>query len=482
MTRLVFAIVAAIFLGILFGGGCAGAPWLLGDPLDGKPAIPPTSRAETVADHRRKMLAARSNGAKVIEIAELSALEQRGALHADETKRFAQLLRERARDWVTLKRPIPLAEDLRHLSALEPSRARALVPALRAAERAAGDLWLALGENARAEEEYRSAERLGAGRMVFRLRAAWGASPADLEQDVLERALSDLPERALAPFTAAYLASGGSEPRVLHRAWSAARIYGPHELQARIESLPAAASFSRTGTEAVSEVAGQAPSGNPESDGTAAAAGAVAAGKPPRVTVVAPADENWLLSGPTLAGLLLPLCQVFPDLTAPGPRSRAWSDLLIAEDPTSPDSLEIAALIDARAGRIGGASRKLGDLVFYSPDRAEGQARAARVWERAGQQRRACLAWQEAANFGPREDPRWCEVIACVRRTPGAGDPEIVVHYVRERAPTLSCVAGPAGVEGSAQDGGNANGAQAPSDGGVPPDGASLDAGIGSQN
>ncbi|MBC8132287.1 MAG: hypothetical protein H7X95_04845, partial [Deltaproteobacteria bacterium] len=256
---------------ILALGGCAGTPWFLGEPLDGRPAIPPNSRAETVADHRLKLNQARERREKVIEFAELVALEQRGALHADDTRRLVELLKERARDWIALKRAIPLVEDLRHIIAIDPARARPLASALRNAARAAGDRWLALGENGRAEDEYRQAERLGAANMLFRLRAAWGASPADLEREVLERSLAELPERALAPFTAAYLDTAGTvtprpdpagdsavsngqaaadtaamvahSPKLIHRAWKAARVYGPVPLRARIEALPMAAGF-----------------------------------------------------------------------------------------------------------------------------------------------------------------------------------------------------------------------------------------------
>ena len=52
----------------------------------------------------------------------------------------------------------------------------------------------------------------------------------------------------------------------------------------------------------------------------------------------------------------------------------AFRQRLLAEDPTSPESLEFAALVDALAGRVDGAARKLSDLVFYSPDRAAGYA------------------------------------------------------------------------------------------------------------
>jgi hypothetical protein len=418
-TRLGLALVALLAL------DCGGAPWFLGAPLDGRGSIPATTRSETVADHRHNRKAAAARGEKVIELAELNALEERGALTKDERARFSELLRERARDWAALGRPVPLADDLRHLVRLDPTRARGLGPALRTTQRAAGDFWLALGENARAEEEYRRAARLGADHLVYRLRAAWGASPSDLDQPTLERAILELPERVLAPFTAAYLAEGGSEPRVLRRAWTAARVYGPPELNKRLTGLLAA--------DSEDDEAASVP--GPSLSPTPARAPAVAAG----VTVVEPGREDRLLRGPTLARVLLPLLAAFPDLTAPGERSRLWAEWLVTEDPTAADALEASALIDARAGRVDAAARKLEDLVFYSADRASGHARAAVVWERAHNDRRACRAWERAALLGTIDDPRWCSLLACLRRDPGSGDAAGAASFVAARAPSLAC-------------------------------------------
>lgn len=418
---------------VLLAAGCAGAPWFLGEPLDGKPAIPATSRAATVADHRRALEHARAAEQKVIELAELCALEDRGALHIADTKRLIELLKERARDWSALGRAIPLAADLRHIVALDPTRARSLGRVLGVALRGAGDAWLALGENARAEEEYSGAQRLGADGMDYRLRAAWGASPADLDGEAITRAVAVLPERVLAPFVSAYLDAGGAQPRLLRRAWMAARVYGPPALQARIEATPAAAGF-----ESLAPASSRSPA-SPLSRGAGE-------GSTPRVTVIEPGPDEWLFSGPTLARTLLPLAEMFPDLLAPGVRSRTWADRLVAEDPTSPDSLEVAALIDARAGRLGGAARKLGDLVYYSADRAAGYERTARVWRRVGQVRRACVAFERAAHLGAWDDPRWCDLVACARDDKGAANSEAVDRYVKERAPTLACVGVDAGL------------------------------------
>lgn len=415
------ALLALATLAAVTGGGaCAGTPWFLGQPLDDRQVVPPTSRAETVATHRQRYEEARRRGEKVIELDELAALERRGALHDDDIRRFLELLRERARDWITLRRPLPLAQDLRHIVDLDPSRARGLASALRNAERAAGDVWLALGENARAEEEYRRADRLGAAGMLFRMRAAWGASPGDLERPVLERALSELPERALAPFTAAYLdGEGERQPKLLQRGWTAARVYGPPDLLTRLQALSDAITFALP-----------PPQPPPAPSETAA---------PPAVVLPEPAPDARLYQRATLARTLLPLARQYRQLSLPGARSREWADRLLAEDPTAPDSLEFAALVDARAGRVGGAARKLVDLVFYSPDRGAGYARAARVWEVTGEGRRACLAWERAAQLAPVDDPRWCNLVACLRANPGSGDADQARVQVRARAPLLSC-------------------------------------------
>lgn len=406
--------------------GCAGPPWYMGEPLGGHPAIPPTSQAKTVAQDRVEAEAARAAGDEVAEIVALDALERRGALRPDEEKRLVELLALRVRDWAALGRPLPLVADLRHIEALRPSRSPQLAARLRNAEVAAGDLWLALGQNARAEADYRDAEKLGAQSMDIRFRAVWGASVADLDEAAVERALGRLPDRVLAPFTSQYLDRGGAKPRLLRRAWEAARTYGPPALLARLEALPSAPVF--TGEPRASEGGGA----------TATEAARPAPGIPPPV----PGPGDLLSSGPTLARALLPVAAAHPEVLAPGPRSRLWAKRLVAEDPTSPDSLEVAALIEARAGRMGGAEQRLGDLVFYSPDRAAGFARAARVWEQVGDVRRACAAWDHATRVGPRDDPRWCELLACVKRDPGVGSAAQVAAYIRERAPGLACVAG----------------------------------------
>ena len=435
MTNVVkagFPAVVRLGIFLLVAGCTAGPPWYLGAPLSGHPAIPAQSRALTVAEHRRAVEQARQAKQQVIELGELEALEARGALRPEDTKRLLELLTLRTRDWVALRRPLALAEDLRHIIELAPAREHLLAPRLALAEVAAGDVWLAAGENARAEQEYSRADKLGASGTDFRFRAVWGASVADLDPPTIERALSELPERVLAPFSVQYLERGGAKPRLLGRAWRAARSYGPPELRTRLETLSAAS--------AVPFAVEKVPPPASQSTGEAA-------------TPLEPAPDDLLLAGPTLARVLLPTAARFPQILDPGPRSRLWAERLVVEDPSSPDSLEVAALIDARAGREGGAARKLTDLVFYSGDRAQAYVRAAHVWEKAGRARLACASWAKAARLGPRDDPAWCALKDCLESDPGAGDAAAVAAHIKERAPQLPCVAPPAATVPPTDDG-----------------------------
>src|SRR6185436_15322750 len=101
-----------------------------------------------------------------------------------------------------------------------------------------------------------------------------------------------------------------------------------------------------------------------------------AGGKPP-------ADvDAYVLEGASLSARLLPLVAAFPWLLDHRTRALFWADALLAEDPTSPDVLELVAEIFGRAGRFGGTERMLTELTYYSPDRAAGIARGAAVWAR----------------------------------------------------------------------------------------------------
>jgi tetratricopeptide (TPR) repeat protein len=179
----------------------------------------------------------------------------------------------------------------------------------------------------------------------------------------------------------------------------------------------------------------------------AAALGGVAAGTPsppsmlpaaalPPLPATPPADlAGWLFGGFTLSARLLPLAAAFPSILDDVPRALAWADLLLAEDPTSPDVRELVALVFGRARRFGGTERMLMELAYDSPDRAAGLARGARVWDKLGRTREACAQWIRAARWrDDPEDPAWREAVACSRRDPGAGDWQAIRAYVLGRA------------------------------------------------
>ncbi len=484
-TRAALAAVAAV--AALLAGGCGGTPWFLGAPLDGHPSIPARSRVVTVAEHRHNAEAARAAGDGVDEIAELEAIEERDALHDAERARLVELLLARAGDWIALQRPIPLVADLRNVVTLAPGRRLALARPLRRAERAAGDTWLAMGQSSQAEEEYRHAERDGMGGMTFRFRAVWGAAVGDLDLPTLEEALTELPGKVLATFSEAYLAAGGARPAVLDRAWAAARVHGPADLARRLDERRRSARVAGAPGE------GTSPSGVPSSAPGALAPGAEGPEPPPPATGVSPPtalpapasptpaasaavtpalaanpnpaptpprppalpralpagvvppeppdDDPWrdLYRGPTLARRLMPAARRHPEVLAAGPRSRELAVHLLAEDPTSPDSLELAARIEALAGRVDSAASKLEDLVFYSGDKVRAAARVAVVWQEAGQPRRACAAWEQAALAGAVDDPHWCQFLRCAAETPGASNLDLAERFVSGRAPNLSC-------------------------------------------
>ena len=156
---------------------------------------------------------------------------------------------------------------------------------------------------------------------------------------------------------------------------------------------------------------------------------AVAGGQPP-------ADvDSYVLEGAALSSRLLPLVAAYPWLLDHQTRALAWAETLLTEDPTSPDVLELVAVIWGRAGRFGGTERMLMELAYHSPDRASGIARGAAVWERVGRPREACAQWIRAARWRDApEDPAWRTALACARRDPGAGVPKAIRDYVVSRA------------------------------------------------
>ena len=149
-----------------------------------------------------------------------------------------------------------------------------------------------------------------------------------------------------------------------------------------------------------------------------------------------PADiDGFVFGGASLSARLVPLVAAFPWVLDHQTRALFWAELLLAEDATSPDVLELVAVIWGRAGRQGGTERMLMELVYHSPDRAAGIARGAAVWERLGRPREACAQWIRAARWrDDPEDPVWRKAYACTRRDPGAGDAKAIRDYVISRA------------------------------------------------
>ncbi len=156
----------------------------------------------------------------------------------------------------------------------------------------------------------------------------------------------------------------------------------------------------------------------------------------PMIPTNAPPDvESWVLGGPTLSGRLLPLATAYPTILNDVPRALRWADILLEEDSTSPEVLELVALIFGRAGRFGGTDRMLMELTFHTPDRAAGLARGAAVWEQLGRSREACAQWIRAARWRDEPtDPLWLKAIPCARRDPGAGSWQEIRAYVLSRA------------------------------------------------
>ncbi|HEY5089288.1 MAG TPA: hypothetical protein VIK30_04930 [Polyangia bacterium] len=156
---------------------------------------------------------------------------------------------------------------------------------------------------------------------------------------------------------------------------------------------------------------------------------------PPPPTALPGDVEGWVLAGPALSARLLPLAAAFPAVLDDVPRALRWVEILLDEDPSSPDVLELAAFVFGRAGRRGGTERMLMELTFHSPDRAAGLARGAAVWDRLGRPREACAQWIRAARWRDEAaDPNWLKAISCTRKDPGAGDWREIRAYVLGRA------------------------------------------------
>jgi hypothetical protein len=431
--------------------GCAFPPWSMGAPLDGRPSIPATTEAPSIPSLRALAVAQRAAGHPALELKALDAIARAERLKADERERVVPLLEQRAHELLALGRAVPACEDLRELEELAPARARALARVHAAAERDAGDAWLSVGDLTRAREAYEIAASLGAADTDFRLAAA-AEPPARVEPGVAERAVLELPLRAVPPFAEIYLDGGAAagvsetDPNVrraaLERAWRAARQERVRPLADRLQALLAAPDLGASAAEAAPVLLGATDTqrlANALLDAPLAPADARPPDNPSEL-------DNWVVGGAAVSTRLIPLLEVRPlapgttdpraALLAPGDRSRRWAELLLDEDPTSTDVLELAAEIDGLAGRIGGAERKLVDLVYFTPDRYQGLVRAALVWERVGQVRQSCAAWLRAARW--RDEPgdaAWGRAIGCMRRDPGAGNWRSVLAYVLDRTP-----------------------------------------------
>lgn len=403
--------------------GCAGAPWHMGAPLDGKPSIPEVSEWPGPKVLRERAAGERAVCRKATELRALLDLERAARLGTEERDRLVCLLGERASAFRSLRRGQPWARDLKTVERLAPGR----VPrAARAeAETAAGDELLAAGDldGARAAFD-RAAAVGGQGLEVRHVAARAEPPPAAWSPADIASALASLPPRAAAPFAQEYLRRGGHDSIALQRCVRAAREAGRPEL----------ATLARARLTAGSSTAVPPPTGDRR------------VALPPRFLAVEscgaacdvpPGDlDRWPLAGASVAFRLIPLLRQNAKLMAPGDRSREWADLMLAEDPSAPEVLEIAAMIDGLGGRTGGAERRLGDLVYWSRDRRQGLETAARVWETLGRTRPGCAAWVRAARWSDDpEDPAWDKAVACARKDPGAGSWRQIRDYVVSRAP-----------------------------------------------
>ena len=149
--------------------GCAFPPWSMGAPLDGRPSIPATTEAPSIPSLRALAVAQRAAGHTALELKALAAIARAERLKADERERVVALLEQRARELLALGRAVPACDDLRELEELAPARARALAALHAAAERDAGDAWLAVGDRTPRARGLR--DRGVAGRRRHRLSA-----------------------------------------------------------------------------------------------------------------------------------------------------------------------------------------------------------------------------------------------------------------------------------------------------------------------
>jgi hypothetical protein len=446
--------VVAVAAAALLLTACAGPPWYMGSPLDGKPSIPDRTLKRSVGDERAAAATAQTRGETVLELKALVALDTLERLKPGNRARLVTLLERRAAEFHQLGRAIPESNDLERLARLAPARGAGLLAERANARRAAGDAWLAVGAFDEARAAYDGAIALGATDMDFRVRALWShPPPATTSLAELRAAIAQLPLRVVPPLAAVYVKRGGGDVPTLLRGQAAARQEHLGGLALRIGDALRAAE--RPGmpradgdgaadgggadagpADAPAESASNDAAPDAEASDAAAPTDAPSADAPAPAPMPVPAElDEWVVRGFTVSARLLPLLRAHPELLADVPRALGWVDLLLAEDETSPEILELAAVVFGRAARFGGTERMLMELTYASADRAEGLARGAAVWERLGRGREACAQWIRAARWRDEpEDPLWRTAIACARKQPGVADWKEIRGYVLGRA------------------------------------------------
>jgi hypothetical protein len=420
--------------------GCAGPPWFMGSPLDGRPSIPRGRKNLSFKALRAEAATARTKGQPVLELPPLIALDDLDRLETSSRARLVTLLERRAADFNRLGRAIPESRDLERLALLAPARGAGLLGERALAARGAGDAWLAVGALQEARAAYVTALGLGAADMGFRVRALWGHPPPETTTLAeLRAAIAALPLRAVPPFAQVYVTDGGSDRATLTRGLAAARQEQREALAVRLSDalLAPVVGIAADGvdagarSDARSDASSTAPSDDAIRDGGAPADGDAAPAAPPLPASL----DAWMLAGVTVEGRLLPLVVTHPEILDDLPRALGWVDILLGEDPTSPEILELAAMVFGRAQRFGGTERMLMELTYATPDRAVGLARGAAVWARLGRVREACAQRLRAARWrDDPEDPEWRAAISCARRDPGVADWRQIRTYVLTRA------------------------------------------------
>ena len=432
------ALAAAVPLAL---SACAGPPWFMGSPLDGRPSIPSTRKNPSWKELQAAAATARTRGHTVYEVHALVALDDLERLRPEQRQRLIMFLERRAAEFHALGRGIPESRDLDRLERLAPARAAGLLGEHALADRDAGDAWLAVGAIDEARAAYERAARLGASDMDFRVRALWGhPPPATTTLAELRAAIEALPLRAVPPFALAYVTRGGAERATLARALAAARQEKLGGLAVRVEGalleVPTGRADGADGGASVDAGSGPVVDAAEGGGGPVDAAGLT--GAPPSAPPPPPVPADlaaWVLGDVTVSARLLPLVQTHREVLDDVASAVGWVDLLLEEDPTSPEILALAALVFGRAARFGGTERMLMELTYATPDRADGLARGAAIWERVGRPREACAQWIRAARWRDEaEDPLWQKAISCARRDPGVGDWREIRGYVLGRA------------------------------------------------